>query len=133
MTRITLPPLEPYKAPFSSTSVDDAGAANAICGNGEKRVDVAKALFAFVNLFDVSDVAAVAAAPAAAAAVAVTDAVDVDDDVHDVDNDLILFNLGQLNFKPQFGFFALLSLFVGSLANGHLLQHFVEWAELDDD
>lgn len=134
VTRITLPPFGLYNDPFSSISAVDAvvvavvevGAlANAICGNDVKVLPLKWVVVAVA--------AAAPVAAAAAAAAAVTDAVDVDDDVHDVDNDLILFNLGQLNFKPQFGRFTLLSLFIGSLANGHLLQHFVEWATFDDD
>lgn len=83
------------------------------------------------GLFDMADVVGVAVATVAADAVDAADAAVTD--VDDVDNDLILFNLGQLNFKLQFGRFALLSLFIGSLANGHLLQHFAECATLDDD
>lgn len=119
VTRITLPPFEPYNAPFSSTSAADAVvvvdrvdvAANAICGNG---------VTSFADLFDVAGAAVVVASVnEAAAAAAATEAFEDDDD-------LIPFNLGQLNFNPQFGRFTLLSLFVGSLENGHLLQHFVE-------
>lgn len=142
---MTFPPFGPYNAPFSSTRAVDAAfaaldvgaAANAICGIDEKTLPLKCDVTAsFTNLFDVADVAAVVAVAAAAAAAvatataaAVTDAVDADDDVHDVDNDLILFNF----FKPQFGRFTLLSLFIGSLATWHLLQHFVEWTALADD
>lgn len=112
VTRMRLLPLGPYNVPFSSTSA--AGA-------------VGVGIAANVSIADVVAVAAVAAA--------VTDVVDFDDGVHVVDDDLILFNFEQLNFKLHLHFkeFTLHSLFIGSLANGHLLQHFVEWATFDDD
>lgn len=127
MTRITLPPFGPYKVPLSSPSavdavvvVDDAGAAtNASFADAATQQPCIVFVISNKGLFDAADVDVVVAAVAAA--------------VVDVDNDLILFNLGQLNFKPQFGLFTLLSLFIGSLANWHLLQHFVGCATLDDD
>lgn len=151
MTRITFPPLPPYKAAFSNTNVvDELVLGGIVVDTAAEKMGAVDVVVDSNGLVEWkpfkfgagNDICGNVAGKELHCVVEVDGIVIVFDTVDstgavpgpddELDVDLILFNFVQLNFIPQFAFFVFPSLFVVSLIK-HLLQQVFEFGDDDDD